>query len=223
MKKTIDIPFALIKFGSHKNMLKLMNDGELRFSLSKEYNDLINEKQRGDLYEGAEKIINSQVLKIETKHPTLGNYAFKPVVGKLSKLMQFNYYYLTYSLYSISPRNFIDKNEHKIDKEHLKFGDTAIFITKPLEFLNAITSQLKKEKLEYEMNFIEYLNYEKEGEIEINPFNKKSEHSHQMEFRIIIKNINNTPQFLRIGSIAKYASLVTSQSMIETDWLAKRK
>ncbi len=223
MKKLIDIPFVLIKFGSKKNMLKLINNGELRFSLSKEYNELVDEKERGDLYEGAEKVVNSQITKIETQHPTLGKHTFKPVLGKLSKLIQFNDSYLSYSLYAISPRTFIDKNQHKIDKEHLEFGDSAIFIKQPLEFLNLITDQLKKEKIEYEMNFVEYLDYEKEGEISINPFNKKMEHSHQMEFRIIIKNIDNKAQFLRIGSITKYSNLVTSQSMIDSDWEAKRK
>ena len=32
--------FCLIKFGSEKNMLKLIDKGELRFCASKEYNKL---------------------------------------------------------------------------------------------------------------------------------------------------------------------------------------
>jgi hypothetical protein len=46
-------------------MLKLINNGELRFSLSKEYNDFIDSPERGDLYEGAEWIENTEFKKIE--------------------------------------------------------------------------------------------------------------------------------------------------------------
>jgi hypothetical protein len=215
--------FCLIKFGSEKNMLKLINKGELRFSPSEEYNKLKTEKERGDLYEGTEWIENIQLKKIEVEHPTIGKIEFKPVDGKLSKLTQYNYFYLSYSIYAISAQTFIEREIHQIDKEHLEFGDSAIFIKEPGTFLNSITDQLKKEKIEYEMNFIEYLNYEQEGKISINPFNKKDEHLHQMEFRIIIRNIDNKAKFIHIGSIAQYSHLVSSESMIETEWKSKRK
>lgn len=215
--------FYLIKFGSEKNMAKLINDGELRFSLSKEFNGLVNEKERGDLYEGAESIENAQLIKIEVDHPTIGKHTFNPVQGKLAKLTQYNDCYLSYSLYAISTRTFIGRDVHNIDKEHLDFGDSAIFIKEPYKFLSSITDQLKKEKIEYEMNYVEYLNYDQEGKISISPFNKKNEHSHQMEFRIIIKNVDNQAKLIHIGSIEKYCHLVSAESIIETVWSAKRK
>ncbi len=215
--------FCLIKFGSEKNMLKLINNGELRFSLSKEYNDLVDNQERGDLYEGAEWIENTEFKSIEVDHPTLGKHTFNPVKGKLGKLTQFNYYYLSYSLYAISTRTFSDKDIHKIDESHLEFGDSAVLIKEPYKFLNAITLELKKRQLQYEMNFVYYTDYEQEGKILISPFTKKNDHSHQMEFRIIIENLNGESEFITIGGIEDYCQLIPSKTVVEMEWKAKRK
>lgn len=48
MEKVKETPICLIKFGSKKNMMKLINDGELRFSHPKGYDKA--EKERGDSY-----------------------------------------------------------------------------------------------------------------------------------------------------------------------------
>lgn len=214
--------FCLVKFGSKENMLKLINNGELRFSLSKEYNDLIDNPERGDLYEGAEWIENAEFKKIEVDHPTLGKYSFKPKKGKLGKLTQYNYYYLTYSLYAISASTFSDKNIHKIDESHLEFGDSAVLIKEPYEFLNSITTELKKRQLQYEMNFVDYIDYNHEGKILTNPFTKKNDHLHQMEFRIIIENLKEEAEFITIGGIENYSQFLPSKTVVEMEWNAKR-
>ena len=73
------------------------------------------------------------------------------------------------------------------------------------------------------MNFVKYIDFTKKGKINTNPFNKKLDHSHQMEFRIIIKNLNNAPEKMRVGGIHDYSSLLESKSIIEMKWLAQKK
>lgn len=167
-------------------------------------------------------MVNAQVKSIEVDHPTIGKQVFNPVQGKISRITNYNYYYLSYSLFAISGRTFKEQNNYKIDDKLLEFGDSAVFIKDTLKFLKAIEVQLKKEGVKYEMRFVEYIDYEKEGEILIEPFNKKTEHSHQMEFRIIIENTNDKARFINIGSIAHYSQLLPSKSMIEIDWKAKK-
>jgi hypothetical protein len=103
-----------------------------------------------------------------------------------------------------------------------QFGDYALMIKKPLEFFNAIVSELKRQKIQYEIKAIEYKDLSKEGRFTVTPFMKDKAYSHQNEIRIIIKNKKNKAKSIQIGSIADYCILTDSQTMVEAVWEAKR-
>ncbi|MFY7739294.1 MAG: hypothetical protein ACOVQC_02150 [Flavobacterium sp.] len=94
--------------------------------------------------------------------------------------------------------------------------DTAIVIEDPFEFLKQIEEKLKLEKINYEMNSVNYKNLNI-GKINLKPFDKKIEHSHQNEFRIIIENLNNLTKIINIGSIKKLCKIVPSEVIIESE------
>jgi hypothetical protein len=60
------------------------------------------------------------------------------------------------------------------------------------------------------------------GRLNLMPFDKKQEHQHQCEFRIIIENTDNNSKLFKIGSIEKYSRLVSTKSIIKSTWTAKR-
>ena len=190
--------FCLIKFGERPYMERLLKYGELFFNTSAKYNELHkDENERGHINEGARWVENALIAKVEADHLALGKFTFKPVQSKLSKLIQYNYFYLSYSLYAISHRTFENSNIHKIDSKILEFGDAAIFIQKPYKFL----TQLKENSIRYDANFVEYVDLDKKGKINLSPFDKKMRHYHQMEFRIIIEDIDDKLKIINIGSI----------------------
>ena len=55
------------------------------------------------------------------------------------------------------------------------------------------------------------------GKMDLTPFDKKIEHSHQNEFRIIIENLNNSTKTINIGSIEKLCKVVPSEAIIESE------
>ena len=173
--KVPDKIFCLIKFGSKSNLKRLLEHGELYFNLPQTYNGWsASELESGDINEGVEWIENTQIKKITVHHPKLGDFKFNAVHDKLSRITQYNYHFLSYSLYAISPPTFSKHNEFKIDKQvlNLKNVDAAVFIKEPYDFLTQVTSVLKERNVQFEANFVEYVDLEEKGEIELGPFRK---------------------------------------------------
>lgn len=213
----------LIKFLPEVYAGKLLKLGQVYFNLPSTYNTLTSNEQ-GDINEGAAWIDNSEIKSIKAEHPTLGTFEFTPAPNSQSKVVQYNDSYLIYSLNAITPALFKNVDSYQIDNRMLEFNsDSAVIIEKPYVFLNSIVSELKFQKIKYEANFVTYRNLSNGKIDDINPFHKKAEHQHQIEFRIIIENINNDPKTVEIGSIEKYGRLLTSKSIIEYQWTVKRK
>lgn len=213
--------YALIKFGSEHNLKKLLETGELRFAHPlNDYHKSTN-SERDDYFEGSqwvENIDSNEILEIKCNHPTIGEFNFKPKKHKRLQLIQYDFLYLSLSFYAISENIFKNTDSYKIDEKNLGFNKHAILITEPYRFLNSIIFELKKENIEYKMDFVKYKEFDKKGNITTGPFDKKDEHSHQMEYRIIIKNINDKAKFLEIGNISEYSHIVSSKSIIDTEW-----
>jgi hypothetical protein len=216
----MDKIFCFIKFTERQFADKLLKDGEVYFNLPSSFNNL-TEKERGDDNEGAEWIDNSQIIHIKSEHPTLGKFEFKPVPNSLSKIVQYNYSFLSFSLYAVTPDLFNKDDTHKIDPRMCEFGDTAIIIEEPYIFLNSIIAELKSKNLNYEIKPVNYRDMTS-GRVDLIPFDKKQEHQHHCEFRIIIENTDNVAKPIKIGSIEKYSRLVSSKSLIESTWTANR-
>jgi hypothetical protein len=212
--------FCFIKFTEQQFADKLLKEGEVYFNLPSSFNKL-KEKERGDDNEGAEWIDNSQIVNIKADHQTLGTFEFKPAPDSPSKIVQYNYYYLSFSIYAVTPDLFDENDTHKIDSRMSEFGDCAVIIEKPYIFLNSIIAELKSQKLRYEIKPANYRDISN-GRVDLSPFDKKQEHQHHCEFRIIIENTDNDAKPIRIGSIEKYSRMVSSKTIIESTWTAKR-
>lgn len=213
---------CLIKFGKKRHLEKMLKDGEIYFNTVDSYTDS-NEPERGDLNEGADWIENAQFTSVKVQHPTLGEHIFSPKKNELGKLIQYNFYYLSHSLFAITPNTFSKSDVFQIDQRISEFGDSALMIIKPYELLRNIVTELKRQNVRYEIKGIEYQDLSQSGRIEMNPFIKDIEFAHQNEYRIIIENLSNASRSIHIGSMEDYTVLVDSKSMIETIWKAKRK
>ncbi len=211
--------FCFIKFIEKKYVSSFLN-GEIYFNSVENLNKNLNH-QRGDNLEGAYWLKNCRVEKLHVKNPKIGEFEIRINSEQNSKLINFNYYYSVFSLFTISPTFFSKSNSRNIDERMLEFGDSAILVEEPYKFLQSIITELKKQKYIYQADFVKYENFNLENEFEIHPFLKKNEHQHQMEFRIIVQT--NEPITIQIGSIEKYCKIWSSKNMIDTTWEAQRK
>lgn len=194
----------------------LLKKGQLHFGVPKDYHTEY-EDGRKDIYEGAEWTEDTQIEKIKVVHPILGTYEFNTNDNSPSKAIQYNDYFLLYSLYGITREMLDGVNPFKINPEMLRLGPSAVIIEQPYTFLNSITEKLKNEQIQYRIARVSYDNF-KEGRSDLTPFDKKKEHIYQNEFRIIIENKKNVAQIIEIGSIEEYSKLLESQTVIEYEW-----
>jgi hypothetical protein len=213
--KNLNDCLMFIKFTQKKYAKKLIN-GDIFFNLPTYYNYSDNEEV-GDQNEGAEWIDNSEVKSIRAEYPGNKIYNFTAIPNSISKITQYNYYFLSFSLYTVYKSAFNESGIFKVDSKikNSKY-DTAIVIEDPFEFLKRIEEKLKLEKINYEMDSVNYKNLNI-GKIDLTPFDKKTEHSHQNEFRIIIKNLNNSTRTINIGSIEKLCKVVASEVILESE------
>jgi hypothetical protein len=212
--------FCFIKFGKKQHMNALLNLGQLHFTPLEDFKNSI-EKERGDNFEGAFKIINDQFVKIECDHPELGKITFKPVENTMGRLIQYNTPGIcTYSILAITTESFPTDLEFKLDPRLQVFGDHAVFVKDPTKFVNLVKAKLSAENREFACKLIEYTDYSRRGEIVTSYFNKDISFKHQAEYRFVVKqkeafNIN-------IGSINEFAAMSTSVDMINMTVKAKR-
>lgn len=216
-----DIIFCLLKFHRKDIIERLVSKGELYFSPPDIYNDDKN-VGRGDEFEGAEWVDNSQIVKIEVENPEIGAFTFIPKPNALSKIIQYHRNYLSYSLMAITPSSFKQGNPFRIEDKMLEFGDSAVIIEDPYRFFRAIGAKLKEANVRYSIGPIEYIDLKSEGRKDLTPFHKREDHAYQMEYRVIIESKDGIPKIFNIGSIEDYCKVTTSKNIIETMWKAKK-
>ncbi len=216
---------VLMKFGEKEHIENLFNKGEIFFNTPLSYSES-SERERGDIYEGAEWVENVQLSEISFNHPKIGVGKLTPAKNSLSRLIQYNTFFLSTSFYAITSKTFENTDQHQINKRIVDFkgADAAIMIKDPIRFLNSITSKLKENRFQYEARIVKYRDFKIGGRVDLTPFEKDIDFVHQLEFRIIIENKENKPNNkVFIDSIAEYSLILDAKSMVELTWKVKRR
>jgi len=207
----------LVKFFREEEYAdKFLKLGQVYFNVPTIYNESTNNEQ-GDINEGAEWIDNTTILSIKVEHPTIGIVELKPLKTEPSKVIQYNNYYLSFSLFMFTPDLFDVDDSFRMDSRMIEFGDTAVIIEDPYKFLNSLTKELKNRNIKYEIKRVTYRDLST-GRVDLTPFDKKQEHSHQHELRVIIENFEDKAKPIDIGSIEHYCKIVKSSLLTEYPW-----
>lgn len=213
--------FCLIKFGKKNRLESFIKDGDIFFNDVEAY-VISNEPERSDLNEGATWLENAQFINIKAEHPDLGTYNYKPKENKLGRIIEYNFDYLSHSLYKITSGNFSKSDTFKISEKMKQFGKYVVIINKPYVFFDAVIKELKRQQIQYEIKPIEYKDLTKEGEFKLSPFIKDEQYAHQHEIRMIIENKENKPRAIQIGSLEDYCTLTKAQTIVEVIWNVRR-
>ncbi|SFU69773.1 hypothetical protein SAMN05216480_11424 [Pustulibacterium marinum] len=199
----------LIKFGKKRYLESLLNKGELYFQSIKAFNQIEkSNKEQGDENEGAIFIENFKNIKLTLNHPKHGEFKFKSVPDALTKLTQFNHNYLTCSFYAITDKDFENSNIFEVDEKMSSFGGYGLIISNPKFFVESVINYAEKENLSLQANKVTYLDLDKEGRIELNPFIKKKDHSYQKEYRMVIKNSLQDSKILYSDKLGDFGKII---------------
>ena len=185
-----------LKFGSEKDIQDLFDNGAIYLNTIEYFRKLEDKELRGDIYEGATKVINSlpgtiripntdRDIKYEKIHLKI---SYDSVLGNL------------YCLYCISSYGFPNPFDFMIDKRNLRFGTHCLMIKDNQYFINSIENKLEKEGFKYKHGFIDYYNKDNVSK-DLTLFEKPNEFEYQKEFRFYVYNEKIEPIKIHIGSL----------------------
>jgi hypothetical protein len=206
--------YSFIKFGSKENLLNLMNEGEIYFNTI-DYFTKIEDDFRGDIFEGASRILQGKNITKMVFTNSLGQSIDLCTGG-----YQVNYLIdrpkwpnkptHLYCLYMLEDKNY-RFDEPVIDERNIKFGNYALVID-PEEFINLISSELNNRKIKWKADNIEYVDINT-VEDDYNIFKKPESYGYQNEYRFALATEESGPLKIRIGSLKKVSQLLEEKKL----------
>lgn len=203
---------AFIKFGSEKNILDLYENGTIYCNTVEYFRKLDGDLLRGDNHEGTFKITNfppgskitlklpkDREMEIETARLHLREF-YTNIKGNI------------YCLTALTREEIIRLGSLKLDSRNARFGTHFLFIKDNKLFFDRLIAGFEEVNLKIMRNFVKY--YDKHlisGELDI--FHKSNEFEYQKEFRIVIKNDEQNPIKIQIGSLKGISQIFESKEL----------
>ncbi|XOV93192.1 MAG: hypothetical protein ACFHWX_00490 [Bacteroidota bacterium] len=197
---------GFIKVGDRKHVIDLMKNGTI-YANTVEYFRKIESAEKKDVSEGANASLKINVRKILIENRFEIPYEFSN--AKLNTYNDTLNNTHLYCMYGVKPEHITGKPF--IDERILKFGDAALVITNPKEFIKRVEQVASKYSLNYKP--VTYYN-PKNDFTELSIFNKPDTYEHQNEFRLHFGHSDPEPLTLKIGSIEDISHLIASKDLL---------
>lgn len=194
----------LIKLGGEKHMRDLYENGTIYIN-TVDFFRKEKDRYRGDSYEGASEIINSN--NVDLKFPGIEE-KIKAQSFHLKSSPK-TVYGNIYSLYCISSKEFPNLSDFFFDDRMLEFGTHCVIFTDITYLLRAVEEELKKRGLEPIWGLVDYYDSKADSK-KPNVFEKRIEFEYQKEFRLYVHNPNPEPIKIELGSLKGKAELLKS-------------
>ncbi len=207
----------LLKFGSHKNCLELLNDGKIYMNTVR-YFQRLEKEAIGDKFEGVSNLINIPKGKI-----TLMNHekSIGPLVSKNIQIRENLKGSLgnIYSMYGITDSDIENKKEYRFPKYILNHWEYCVIIKDNKWFVDNIEKKLSEMGYKNYMQPVEYINMSKQNG-RIGPFQKTDILQTQNEFRIYTPNPKEEVLEFNIGSLENRAIILSTKELTDKDtWI----
>lgn len=197
-----------IKIGDFKFMEKLLLEGEVFCKPFNYFKVFEQESFRNDKYEGASYI--EQINNIKLLDPKTNRLFATAKSGQLYK-HNLNDSGNIYCLYGIETSTLdLSSGETKafnLDMNGFNFGDTAVVIYDPKEFIRRVKIEVKRNQFSFQYSPVVYYDHE-QYQGELSPFYKSKIYSPQNEVRFWIPNKFENDLCFNIGNISDIATLL---------------
>jgi len=211
MKTTYTYTLSLlIKIGQKKHIDQLQKTGLIHSETVKYFreHEIEEIELRRDTREGAQSSIRIKDLKLLVENKDL------PITFKNARFNTFNLELdLThiFCLYAVTPD--LADGQLFIDKKVIKFGDTALLITDPGEFIKRVENATK-EKFRCTFKPVQY--YPNTNDYtRLTIFDKPNSFSFQREFRFHFDHIDKDYLEFKIGSLSDISVIIESEKLPE--------
>jgi hypothetical protein len=202
----------LLKFGCTRDIQRLYKKGEIYMNTVQTFAEL-EKKEVGDILERTVEIRNFDngnlyLTNVETgKSLNLelqsGKYK-KDYLGDLGNI---------YCTYSISALLLKRRLLHRVNKKMFTFGNHCLVIHNVPKFIELIENELKRRKLIYTNNLVQYRNFNKNNHF-VTYFHKSHLLSYQHEHRFVVLNKTGLPLVFQIGSLKNISEIYNSNDVL---------
>jgi hypothetical protein len=104
------------------------------------------------------------------------------------------------------------ETEQVIDQRNKQFGDYALSINNPGEFIRRISIELNSKKYLWKADNIEYVDIDSVDD-NYNLFKKPFSYNYQNEYRFLIKSWESEPIKLYLGSLQDIATVLSTDEI----------
>ena len=198
---------TLVKFGEYKHIRQLQSEGLLYMNNLPYFQKIEDNELRGDKFDGIAHVRrgNSGIVvpKDELDKPlTVTKWVIRQNPPQPEKINIF-------CMCAVHPL----VGSFLVDEGNLRFGEHALILQKPQEFIDRVSSYLKSEKITHKANLVEYVSNDYRGEI--GPFRKLMNFTYQSEWRLVCFNGPGNVREIRIGSIKDISVIAASSEVNE--------
>ena len=113
-----------------------------------------------------------------------------------------------FSMYALRP---LVKNTFPVNEKNFRFGEHALLLIKPSEFMRRIECSLKSQNIVANADLVEYVDDEYAGKV--GPFRKFNKFSYQSEWRLVSLDGLGGPREICIGSIQDISVIMRSDEV----------
>lgn len=200
-------PGTLIKFGKQEHLLRLQAEGALYLNTPEYFWQIEDEELRGDPFDCIAKVARGPKIVIplpDGKQLSMeGEWVYRMYPPEPEKINIF-------CMFALRP---LIEGNFPIDKRNFKFGDYALFLINPNEFMRRVQSTLKNEKINYKADLAEYVDDKYIGEL--GPFKKLKRFAYQSEWRLVCPEGPSGPSEILIGDIRDISVILRSDEINE--------
>jgi hypothetical protein len=200
-------PGTFIKFGKYEHLLQLQNEGHLHLNTPRYFSEIEDRELRGDPFECiASAARGSRVeLTLEGQRIVMeGEWVLRMYPLQFENLNIF-------CMYALRP---LVEGTFPIDQRNFLFGDHALVLLDPDEFMSRMGTALKSQKIKANGDLVEYIHDNYVGEI--GPFRKRKTFAYQSEWRLVCSDGPAGPREINIGTLRDISEIVPSRQVNET-------
>jgi hypothetical protein len=196
---------TLIKFGQQDHLLQLQDEGLLYMNHLPIFWEIEDEELRGDPCDCVAEVARGPKIGFTLADGkevfAEGNWTLRMHPTEPEKINIF-------CMYALRP---LVEGTFPIDEKNFRFGEHALLLIKPGEFMRRIESNLKSQRIIAQADLVEYVDDEHAGKI--GPFRKFKKFSYQSEWRLVCLHGPGGPRKIHIGSIRDISVIMRSDEV----------
>jgi len=196
---------TLVKFGQYKHICQLRDEGLLYMNNLPYFWQIEDEELRGDKFDGVAEVMRGSSGTVtpenDPENPvTVGKWVIRRHPPQPEKINIF-------CMCAVRP----SVGSFPVDKMNFRFGDYALILTNPQEFIDTISSQLKSQNSRHRADLVKYVGDDYRGVF--GPFRKLIKFAYQSEWRLVCYDGIGKERIFRIGDIKDICIVVESNKV----------